>query len=518
MVTIYNKEVNYDQNLLMSNMEQNNSRVFKTASIIVLLGALATLGVYLSGQGDRSLTLVKVLVPSLIDITLLTVTWLVFLNKKQTSSITPYIIMTVIIVSIGIIEIGLNTTRELLALWFVVVILSIFYFNQRITLYTCIAGVVLNTILLMIFPSLQPSAPIGPALATRYFIYIWATIGAVAGTGAARRLFDLAVERETIAVKAMEQMQLAAGELRDDAADLAAASQNLTNMAGHTEEAFRQIAATMEEVARGAQNQAGETEKSNLEISEVSKSVNNMGGSISELGSLAHRLLAIVKEGNQALDQQISLMKDTSQANAQVIQAVSELQEQSRHIGNIVNTISAIADQTNLLALNAAIEAARAGEQGRGFAVVADEVRKLAEESGQAAASIAKIIAEVQKSTDATKAKTEISAQVFKQQEEAVQNTARMFTGIEKETIIVDDSVQSLNHIQNKVAGAAVSILESLQSVAAAAQQLAASVEEVSAVTSEQDRTLNNMISSLQELDVLSGKMLAQGEELTSVQ
>lgn len=517
MKTAINEPIKNEQSLILKNMELTNNRVIKTAGIVILLGGLATLGVYLSGQGDQNLTLMKSIIPSISALAILALIWFFLIKDRKPNPVTPYIIMTVIIISISIIESSLNTSREMMALWFVVVILSIFYFNVRLTLYTCIVGILFNSVLLSIYPTLLPPAPVSSALAARYFIYMWAAIAAVAGTAASRRLFDLAVEREAVAVKAMQQMQLAAGELRDDATDLSASSQNLMNMVSQTEEAFRQIAITMEEVARGAQNQAQETENSNMAIAEVSHSVKDMGGSVNELGNLAHRLLNIVKEGNAALDIQLKLMNNTSQANNQVIQAVVELQEQSRNIGMIVSTISAIADQTNLLALNAAIEAARAGEQGRGFAVVAEEVRKLAEESGKAAASIGNIITEVQKSTDDTKHKTEVSAQVFKQQEEAVHNTAKMFAGIEQETIIVDKSVQSINLIQNKVNSTAVSIHGSLQSVAAAAQQLAASVEEVSAVTSEQDRNLNNMINAMQSLDVLSGKMLRQGEELSTV-
>lgn len=506
-----------EQSLIRQNMELTNNRVLKTAGIIIFLGGLATLSVYLSGNGDANLTWVKSVVPSLSALLLLALTWYFLIRKGKINTIAPYIIMTVIIVCISIIEGSLNTSREMMALWFVVVILSIFYFNARLTLYTCILGIIFNSILLSIFPSLLPTAPVNSAIATRFFIYIWAAIAAVAGTAAARRLIDFAIERENVALKAMQQMQMAAVELRDGATDLAASSQNIIAMASHTEEAFGQIANNMEEVACSSQNQAQETEKSYLAIEEVTHAVDNMGGIVGELGDLAQRLLEIVKEGNQTLEKQSKLMIETAQANSQVIQAVSEMQDQSRHIGMIISTISAIADQTNLLALNAAIEAARAGEQGRGFAVVAEEVRKLAEESGKAAASISRIIEEAQKSTDDTKEKTVISSQLFRQQEEAVENTAKMFAAIEQETMVVVKSVQSLNFVHNNVAGASVSIRGSLQSIAAVAQQLAASVEEVSAVTTEQNRNLQNMITAVRSLDNLSTKMFQQGEELTVI-
>jgi methyl-accepting chemotaxis protein len=207
-------------------------------------------------------------------------------------------------------------------------------------------------------------------------------------------------------------------------------------------------------------------------------------------------------------------MASTSQANNEVMDAVSTLNSRSQHIGDIVDTITQIAGQTDLLALNAAIEAARAGDAGRGFAVVAEEIRKLAEQTGQAAGDIARIISEVQNSTELTMHKTRLSNQAVSEQSEAAQRTSSLFGEIENESRTVDRTTREMSQAVDRIGRASEEVVQSIKAVASCAEELAVNLQQMAAVTTQQEKAIGTMSASTVELDKLADRLHKQGDAL----
>jgi methyl-accepting chemotaxis protein len=259
-------------------------------------------------------------------------------------------------------------------------------------------------------------------------------------------------------------------------------------MAATSEEAGRaigEIALAIEEVAAGSQRQVG--------------IVQTARESSTATAEAAREARQVAESGIAAVEQASSAMEAVRSSSALATRVMEELGAKSQQIGGIVDTITGIAGQTNLLALNAAIEAARAGEQGRGFAVVAEEVRKLAEESQSAAATIARLIDEMQQETG--RAVEAVSAGAERSAESAaiVEQTKEAFLAIGQSVADVTDRIAEIADLTGEVAAVAEESSAGTEQVSASTEQTRASAEEIAG-------TARDLARTSEELEVLVGR------------
>ena len=258
--------------------------------------------------------------------------------------------------------------------------------------------------------------------------------------------------------------------------------------------AVAQMTASIQEMDQNLLNLAAVVEQAVANIQEMSASIVQVAGNADRVRSESNITDQQVREGRNevaALSQGMASISDTV---ADVVREMQSLDQASRQIGEILGLIEEIADQTNLLALNAAIEAARAGEHGRGFAVVADEVRKLAENSASSTKQIGQLIADIQRRTSAVLDRSARANNLVQSNAESARNVTAMIEGISKRVTEVAQLVSEISVATTEQARAS-------EELAKASEQMGAMTHEASATMREQALTSNQILESVSEIE-----------------
>ena len=286
-------------------------------------------------------------------------------------------------------------------------------------------------------------------------------------------------------------------------------SEQLTSNADQSALATQQVANSISNVAFNMTNQGEQVDSSVKEIDEMTKDIAAFEKLSEQSSKAANDVADIAEAGRVAVSEAVSQMETIAASVTESAGVIRQLAARSEEISQISDTISAIAEQTNLLALNAAIEAARAGEHGRGFAVVADEVRKLAEGSALAASKIAELIRVIQ--SDTTKAVERMEQGTLDAQngKEVVDKAGSSFGTIVQAVIGLTKNAETILHaahssaekinklvaVMDELNKTSAAVSQEAESVSAATEQLSASMDEIAGAS----KNMSDMAQQLKD-------------------
>lgn len=292
--------------------------------------------------------------------------------------------------------------------------------------------------------------------------------------------------------------------VQDSSQQVASASEQLSASAEQNSNASEHITLTVQELASGSDKQLDTVENSFRVMKDITNHTKTISKHTEEITKDALQASTLSTEGNKAIQKVNEQMNSIYENVNSLSKAVGNLDARSNEISQITNVITGISAQTNLLALNAAIEAARAGEHGKGFAVVADEVRKLAEESTNSTEQISNLIQLIQNDTNLTLKTMEKAAEEVQSGLNVVSVAGSSFEKIEQAVNGVVSQIEDISDSLKKLSNGTLSVNDSIENVSNVAQETSAITQNISAATQEQLASMEEITSSSMALAKLA--------------
>ena len=311
------------------------------------------------------------------------------------------------------------------------------------------------------------------------------------------------------ATRATEQVAGAMGELASGSSQVQGNIQTTADLLSQLNESINQI-------NKGAQVQATSVNDASMTIGQMAASITEVDKMAQDLSSVTEETNEVANKGKEAVEKTLNEMEMIKESVFQAAGQIKSLGEQSSHIGQIIQVIDDIAEQTNLLALNAAIEAARAGEHGKGFAVVADEVRKLAERSGKATKEIAELITTIQKGTDKAVQAMEKDTQEVeigsKLAHDAAQALAEIISMINKAT----EQIHKISGAADILSAGSTKAVEAIDSVAGITEENLATTDEMTTNSKQVIGSVDSIFKLAEGTAETTQAVSASAQELTA--
>jgi len=290
------------------------------------------------------------------------------------------------------------------------------------------------------------------------------------------------------------------GQVIDISANLSASSEELSASGEEVSASAEHVGTAIQDVASGAEEQSAQAQETNALLDELTGQINMVNSSSEAMNRKSEEVTDNIEIGDKSIENSVAEVNKLKQNSNNVAEAIGSLADSSQRIGEIVQLIKDISAQTNLLALNAAIEAARAGEAGRGFSVVADEIRELAEQSGEATDEISDLIGGIQKDVEVSVKNMKQTEQAVDTSVDSIEESGKSFDDIRKAASVLNNIIENIGKQAEKMKVNSNEVESAVKQIAEVSQTAASNAEEVAAASEEQSASTEEIVNSAQDL------------------
>ncbi len=305
-----------------------------------------------------------------------------------------------------------------------------------------------------------------------------------------------------------ESLRALVGYIRASSLKVAGSSQGLSSTAEQMTASAHEISGAVEQISRGVETQADMVDRSSRLIKEIAVSIELVAASAKKVAASANQTVITAQSGGETARNAMQKMKqvlEEAESNGRQIVAFGG---QVQKIGRIVEVITGIAQKTNLLSLNATIEAARAGEYGRGFAAVADEIRKLADSSGEAAGEISLLVEAIREENQKVQGSMSDAITEMDAGHSCLDEAGTAFEEIIQTALTTETKAVSIAELAQQQTEGASGMVAAIDEISRIVSENAAVTEEVAAAAEEQSASMEEMTRAAQDLSSLAEELL----------